>query len=117
MKKHINHFAILSLTTLAVGYASLAFAEDKATHKHHKATMPEATHQQYMEKQKNEAAPSDSDKQTVSKHSMRNGVQMQGKTHREHANREKQEDLVDASKEKKSHKHHKMTMEGEKHNQ
>ena len=74
MKKHINHFAILSLTTLAVGYASLAFAEDKATHKHHKATMPEATHQQYMEKQKNEAAPSDSDKQTVSKHSMRNGV-------------------------------------------
>jgi hypothetical protein len=101
MKKHINHFAILSLTTLAVGYASLAFAEDKATHKHHKATMPEATHQQYMEKQKNEAAPSDSDK----------------KTHREHANREKQEDLVDASKEKKSHKHHKMTMEGEKHNQ
>ncbi len=117
MKNAIHKTLVLSVFTAVICFSGVANAEEKQSHKHHKATMPGATHQAHVEGQSKvktkEKPPVDASK----KHVMRNGVHMQGKSHREHMSKKIADDAEASKHTEKSHKHYKATMKGEKHNE
>ena len=50
MKNLIEKIAVASSLAFLLAGALPSFAEENASHKHYKATMPEASHKEYMEK-------------------------------------------------------------------
>ena len=111
IKAHIVVFASITIFSLSL----TATAEETDSHKHYKATMPGASHAEYTERQ-SEEANGGSKPAAKPKHAMRNGVQMTGRTHREHIVENGNSDQESSVDTKKTHKHYKQTMKGEKHN-
>ncbi len=113
MKNSIEKIVLASSLVFLLGGALPSFAEENASHKHYKATMPEASHKDYMEKKSEDSA--ENQDTAAPKHTMRNGVKMTGKAHREHIEKGKQNHDAAKEEDKSTHKHYKATMKGDKH--
>ena len=77
--------------------------------------MPEASHEEYVKKSSEE--PLENQESSTPKHTMRNGVKMKGKTHREHIENTKQNPEVTEGETQSTHKHYKATMKGKTHSE
>ena len=113
MKNLIEKIAVASSLAFLLAGSLPSFAEENASHKHYKATMPEASHKEYMEKKSDDVA--ENQDAATPKHTMRNGVKMTEKTHREHIEKGKQNHDDAKEEDKSTHKHYKATMKGDKH--
>lgn len=113
MKNSIEKLFAISSLMLLLGGTLSTNAEENASHKHNKATMPEASHKEYVKKSSEESL--DNQGAATPKHTMRNGVKMTEKTHREHIEKGKQNHDDAKEEDKSTHKHYKATMKGDKH--
>ena len=115
MKNSIEKLFAISSLMLLLGGTLSTNAEENASHKHNKATMPEASHKEYVKKSSEESL--DNQGAATPKHTMRNGVKMKGKTHREHVENTKTNSEITEEEAQSSHKHHKATMKGKTHSE
>lgn len=124
MKTQFTRITTASIISVVFSYSGFVMAEEKEQHKHYKATMPEKSHQEYVDKNSEKSVQDASTEESKKTHHKHYKASMPGESHQAYTNGLKEDKPIedkpieDSSKsdESKTHKHYRATMKGEKHN-
>ena len=120
MKTQFARITTASIISVVFGFSVVVLADENEQHKHYKATMPEKSHQEYVDKNAEQSKQDVSTEESKKTHHKHYKATMPSESHQAHTNQMKdkkeEEKTSDDSEPAKTHKHHKATMNGEKHN-
>tara|TARA_R110001583_G_scaffold190740_1_gene355227 strand:- start:87 stop:452 length:366 start_codon:yes stop_codon:yes gene_type:complete len=120
MKTQFTRIATASIISVMFGFSVVVLAEENEQHKHYKATMPEKSHQEYVDKNAENGKQDVSTDESKKKHHKHYKATMPGESHQAHTDqskdKKKEEKTSEDSEPAKTHKHQKASMNGEKHN-